>query len=54
MGEYNRGNEFGQVGAVRGDLFGVCFRKVAKFGLRHGAMLMVVCQWFSRTNISSV
>lgn len=55
--EYNRDNEFGLVGAVRGDYLGesirkVCFRQVAQFGYGDSVMLMLVCQVFSRTSIN--
>lgn len=55
MEGYNGGNEFGQVGAVRGDSVKVfCFRRVAKFGIDNSTMLMLVCQVFSRTSITTV
>ena len=55
MEGYNGGNEFGQVGAVRGDSVKVfCFRRVAKFGIDNSTMLMLVCQVFSRTSITIV
>ncbi len=33
---------------------GVCFRRVAKFGIDNSTMLMLVCQVFSRTSITTV